>query len=309
MNKMIGRIILTTAVLVLFSLTALGSVCAENTGTSFTEWKDRLLNVKSFTFMRHKDGIGYGDCPVYTAPSEKALRFANNRQACDTDQELYEAGYSEEGWLLVRYDTGTGKTRVGYIPPSYIRGFKSSMSAKQFEHITVIAAEPVSVTDNPLKKGSAYAELGRGEQFTILAKYTYHGDWWYIECTVDGKTARGFIDREKSSFYPGDEVEDNLNQTPVNMQTIGTPSRSPMGTEQTGTILVKGNANDKRKQVHQDANPDSKWVSVVYPTRQYPCYAAGEGTDRESWYYVFVEEDSAWGWVHAGFCTFESSGE
>ena len=87
-----------------------GSVCAEAVSESgkmtFTEWKDRLLNVQSFKFQQHKSGIGFGDCPVYTAPSEKALRFANNRQACDTNAELYEAGRTEDGWLLVRYETG-----------------------------------------------------------------------------------------------------------------------------------------------------------------------------------------------------------
>ena len=60
--------------------------------------------------------------------------------------------------------------------------------------------EDFSKTDNPVNEGETVAEPAAGDSFEILAKYTYHGNWWYIECTVDGKTARGFIDREKSSF-------------------------------------------------------------------------------------------------------------
>ncbi len=304
MKSTAKKIILTVLTLALLGAAMLAAGAGAETAAgnmTVTEWNDRLLGLQSFKFMPHKDGIGYGDCPVFTAPSEKALRFANNRQACDTDQELYEAGYSEEGWLLVRYDTGNGKTRVGYIPPKYIKGFKSGMSAKHFDRLSAIAADTIAVTDNPLKAGSSFAELKAGEDFVILAKYTYHGNWWYIECTAEGKTARGFIDREKSAFYPGNDVKDNMSREAVSLLTLGTPSRSPIGTEQTGEIMINGNQGDKRKQVHQAADPNSKWVTVVYPANRYPCYGEQTGTDGKSWYYIFVEEDSTWGWLHAGF--------
>ncbi|MBP5726052.1 MAG: hypothetical protein J6Y48_03145, partial [Clostridia bacterium] len=220
MKEFAKKAILTVLVLALLSTAALVScACAEtvsgNGELTAAEWNDRLLSLQSFKFMHHKDGFGYGDCPVFTAPSEDALRFANNRQACDTNQDLYEAGYSEEGWLLVRYDTGNGKTRVGYIPPKYIKGFKSGMSAKHFDHLSAIAADAILVTDNPLKSGSSFAELTAGENLVILAKYTYHGNWWYIECTAEGKTARGFIDRDKSTFYPGNQVKDGMNREAI----------------------------------------------------------------------------------------------
>ena len=82
--------------------------------------------------------------------------------------------------------------------------------------------EDFSKTDNPVNEGETVAELAAGDSFEILAKYTYHGNWWYIECTVDGKTARGFIDREKSSFCSGGEA----GQTPVTLGTLGIPGMS-----------------------------------------------------------------------------------
>ena len=160
--------------------------------------------------------------------------------------------------------------------------------------------EDFSKTDNPVNEGETVAELAAGDSFEILAKYTYHGNWWYIECTVDGKTARGFIDREKSSFCSGGEA----GLTPVTLETLGTPSQSPLGTEKAGEILINGSKGDERKRVHKDADPESKWVTVVYPTRRYPCYGSKDAQGA-SWYYIFVEEDSTWGWVRSGYCTFE----
>ena len=64
--------------------------------------------------------------------------------------------------------------------------------------------EDFSKTDNPVNEGETVAELAAGDSFEILAKYTYHGNWWYIECTVDGQPARGFIDRQTSGFVLGE---------------------------------------------------------------------------------------------------------
>ena len=306
MKELSMKKILTILILIIFSSAILFSAaCAEpaaDESAAFTEWKDRLLMLQSFTFQHHKEGIARGTCPVYTAPSEDALRLGNNWLECDTNHDLYEAGYTEEGWLLVRFESSAGKIRVGYIPPRFIRGFKSSLSARKFDHISVTAADTIPVIDNPVKEGETITELAAGESFVILAKYTYHGNWWYIECTVNGKTARGFIDRENSGIFPTGDAAGSISQTPVTLQTLGTPSKSPLGTEQAGEILVNGAAGDERKKVHKDADPEGQWVSVVYPTRQYPCYGTLDAKGA-TWYYVFVEEDSTWGWVRSTFCT------
>ena len=293
----LALMILSTAILV----SAVYAETAENGEAAARAWKDRLLTLPKFTFQRHKNGIGRGECPVYTAPSEDALRLANNRLVCDTDQDLYEAGYTEEGWLLVRYESSAGKIRVGYIPPRFLNKFKSSMSAKKFGRIPVTAANTIPVADNPVKAGETITELAAGDSFAILAKYTYHGNWWYIECTAGGKTARGFIDRESSALYPGGN-DAGILSTPVTLQDLGTPGISPLGTEQAGEIVVNGREGDERKLVHKEPDSEGKWVSVVYPARHYPYYGTKDAK-RSTWYYVFVEEDSAWGWVRSTFCT------
>ena len=306
MKKNLLKILVT--VMVLAAAAAMFSAgTAESHGLlSFTEWKDQLLGLQSFKFQNHKKGLGLGDCPVYTAPYNGALRFANNRQAVDTNKELYEAGKTDDGWLLVRYEPVPGTTRVGYIPPKYVSKFKSQMSIRNFGNVSAVAAGNIDVTDNPIKNGAVFATLLPGDSFSILAKYTYHGNWWYIECTVNGKTARGFIDRNYSSFYPGNDVADRMDHGEVNLQTIGSPGVSPLNTGKIGNLRIKGNQNDERKKVHQDANPDSKWLSVVYPARDYPYYAVKDGTNGRPWYYIFVEEDSAWGWIASDLAVPES---
>lgn len=271
---------------------------------TYAQWKDRVLNLQRIMFIQHKKGIGLGDCPVYTAPSRQALRFANNRQAVDTEKELYEAGKTEDGWLLVRYDPGNGKIRTGYIPPDKVSGFKSSFSLTvKFDYIPVIAANEIEVTDDPITGKNIFVTITEGESFILLAKYTYNGNWWYIECTIDGKTARGFVDRDVASFYPGNDVADNLSQEPVSLNNIGFPSVSPMNSKQIGEIVINGKEGDTRKNAHKDADADSDKLTVVYPARIYPYYAMRSDSEGNKWFYIFVEEDTIWGWVNGNLVT------
>ena len=196
-------------------------------------------------------------------------------------------------------------THVGYIPPKYTRakGFKSSMAQKKFDNLSAVAADAIEVTDNPLKAGTSFWTLNAGDAFRLLAKYTYNGNWWYIEFTADGQEARGFIDRTASFFRPGDDVEGAADMEAMNLASLGMPDKSPADTEQIGEIRINGTEKDERKRVHKDSNLDSKWISVVYPTRTYPCYGTKE-TKQRTFYYIFVEEDSAWGWVVSDYSTY-----
>lgn len=164
-----------------------------------------LNELPPFKFDKHKKGIGYGSCPVYTAPSVDSYRCANGRASCDTNAKMDEAGFVN-GWLMVRYETNNGSCRVGYIPPKYVKGFKSSM-VPHFGYIPAVADELIYVSDNPMRHDDSFAFIEYGEQFHILSKYNYYQkdglEWWYIECTVDGQTARGFIEYNGTQFHLG----------------------------------------------------------------------------------------------------------
>ena len=257
---------------------------------------DQLRQVPEFKFQRCKNGIGRGVCAVYTAPSADAFRVNGNAKIA-TDYDMYEGGY-DAGWLMVRYETNNGGVRVGYISPSDAAGYKSFWGTRKFAYVTVTAEQTIKVTDNPMLRGSAFAILDPGENFHILAKYTYHGNWWYIECTVDGQMARGFIDRDDSSFCLGGGRNGD---TAVTLSNLGNPSVSPLGTGQIGNVVV--NDGNGRKTVRKNADPNSSEVAYLNSGTWYPCYAVKTGTTGKEWYYIWIEEASRWGWISSGSAT------
>mgnify|MGYP001175590162 CR=1 FL=1 len=169
-------------------------VVSASAGKSVGASQSGKTEIPEFLFINMKDGIGCGLCPVYTAPSVDAYRCNNGKAECATDYPLYIGGFNDEGWLMVRYETNKGATRVGYIPPSYVKGF-SHWARLDFSYVETVADSTLEVTDNPMDNYSAFATLDAGETYYILGDYNYHGDWWYIECTVDGLVARGFIEK------------------------------------------------------------------------------------------------------------------
>ena len=193
------RMILALLILVICVLAAVPVFAGTSTErrSSSSGNGNALLNaLPPFKFAKHQNGIGYGNCPVYTAPSTDSYRAANGRATVATDgYQVDEAGWVD-GWLLVRYQIKTG-WRVGYIPQNYVRGFKSSM-VPHFGWVPCTADDTIYVTDNVYSHTDSFAVLDPGEGFHVLSRYNYYAkegyDWWYIECTVDGQVARGFIE-------------------------------------------------------------------------------------------------------------------
>ena len=202
---------LTAVILVLFIMmvSASAGTSTEGGNTYIPEGESglqsQLRSLPPFKFEKHKDGIGFGPCPVYTAPSTDSYRCANGKATCDTNSKMDDGGFVS-GWLLVRYETNKGDYRVGYIPPKYVKGYTSKMYP-HFGYIPAVAEGTIYVTDNPMTHGTSFAELSAGETFHILSKYDYYKkdglEWWYIECDVDGQTARGFIECSDAQFRLG----------------------------------------------------------------------------------------------------------
>ncbi len=269
-----------------------------------------LYNVIDFKFHHKPNGIGYGNCPVYTAPSTSAYRAANGKASVDTNHDMYIGGFETgSGWLLVRYETSNGGVRVGYIPPNYINGFKTDIDRLKFSHIEQTATSCIDITDNPLNTNTSFATLSPGETYYILGKYTYYGNWWYVECYVNGQIARGFIDRDTTLVYNGS----SSNQTGYsNTGSSGytstysnsgngsytndfrDPGRGPQGQRRIGTVRVQGEARIVRQNAGQEYNMVAR---VAYPD-EYPCYDEKIGTNGRRWFLIYV--DGVWGWISEG---------
>ncbi len=200
-NWKVISVLLVLGVLLISTACAGTSTGAESRSMhSGSSWDQRMQNVPELVFRYCKQGLGYGSCPVYTAPSENAFRTANGRACVATDLEMWEGGYDSSGWLLVYYEANDGSFNAGYIPPNYIQGFQSRMPVNLFDSVPMIAKKKIQITNNPMQGRSYFAVLNPGEEFFVIGKYDACGNWWYIECTVDGKQTRGFIERNSSAF-------------------------------------------------------------------------------------------------------------
>ena len=299
------RMLLKSALVLLLAVCMLAPACSAFADASLIMGEgnvneeallERLRVITDFKFRLHEEGIGFGVCPVYSAPSEYAYRGANGRASCNTDLKMGEAGWDASGWLMVRYETSAGNYRVGYIPPRYLRGYKTTMPTPKYDYIPATAAGPIYVSDS-LSTSSYYARLDEGEPFRILGKFTYSGSWWLIEFTVEGQISRGFISREESSFYLGSEGTGGVGTTVYSMANLGYPTTSPRGTAQIGIVRPH---EGERKLVRQQPDISSKQITVAYHGKEYACYDAGPGSGKIDWYYIFVESDSIWGWIASG---------
>ena len=131
-------------------------------------------------------------------------------------------------------------------------------------------------------------------EITVLGKYTYTGNWWYIEATLDGKRTRGFIDRETAAIEADGAVYRGNEE-------LGHPVASPDGNRRTGTVTVAGGEDDARL-VRKEATGDSHMVARVYGEETYPCFGVAEGPNKKEWYCVWV--DGVWGWISSAVATY-----
>ena len=297
-TEKIRKIMAVTLALIL----TVSCVCALAEGDSpapaaKSETAAKLLEVLDFKFFVKEDGIGKGTAPVYTAPSEDSLRLADGTAHCSVESEIAVAGHVNR-WLMVRYEIGKKEdkdrqVRVGYIPPKYSRGYKSGQGKIRFDSIPVQLAADIEITDNPRHNSTPFGTLKEGTDITILGKYTYTGNWWYIEATLDGKLTRGFINRSEAAILVDGEVYHGNEE-------LGYPVTSPENTQQIGMLTVNGTPDDALI-VRKKAGTDSKMVARVYGGDIYPCYGSKEQKNYV-WYYIWV--DGVWGWFSGGNSTF-----
>ncbi len=258
----------------------------------------KLLQVLDFKFSDKKEGIGKGSAPVYTAPSEDSIRLKEGKASVNVQGKIGFLG-RVDGWLMVRYDIGTKneknpQARVGYIPPEYSRKYQAGTNEIGFSMIPVTLAADIPITDNPRGNSDPYGTLGEGTEITILGKYTYTGNWWYIETRLDGKLTRGFINRTEAALLIDGKVYTGNSE-------LGNPAASPEGNGQIGTITVNGTPKDAMI-VRKKAGKQNGMVARAHGGDCYPCYGTEKMNNGRVWYYIWV--DGVWGWFSSGSSTF-----
>lgn len=291
---------ITAAVLTLALIFLCGGTLAES-GSSCpaaeSETVAQLLQVPDFKFTDKEDGIGTGSAPVYTAPSKDSIRLNDGKASCNVHRKIGVLGYAD-GWLMVRYDIGKKdekdpQARVGYIPPEYSQRYQAGKQNISFSAIPARLAGETEITDNPRDNSSPYGALADGTDITVLGKYTYTGNWWYIETTLNGQLTRGFINRAEAALLIDGKVYTGNSE-------LGYPVSSPDGAGRTGMVTVTGAANDAMI-VRRSAGIEHAMVARVHGEDRYPCYGS-ETHGSRVWYYIWV--DGVWGWISGGLSTF-----
>ena len=145
---------------------------------------------RGFSFVKLKAGQ---TLPVYTAPSTEAYRANNGKAAVSTNGAVYALGW-DQGWMLMLYEANiTGQYRIGYINGSKIKGKVPSLDMLSWDGSKCQVVTATTLTDDPALTGKALIQLPEGTTVTFLTTMYNSTAWDFIETTIDGQTARGFV--------------------------------------------------------------------------------------------------------------------
>lgn len=145
---------------------------------------------RGFSYVSLKSGQ---KLDVYSAPSYAAYRANNGKAKCSTNGAVYALGW-DNGWMLMLYEANyAGQYRVGYINGSEIRGQLPYLDMLSWDQTSCQVLRATSLTDDPALTGNAMTWLNEGTQVTYLTTMYNSTAWDYIECTIQGQRARGFV--------------------------------------------------------------------------------------------------------------------
>ena len=151
-------------------------------------------NIDKFSGFVPVNGLKAGQTiEVYSAPSADAYRSTTSKgkgAVVSTNGVIYGMGW-ENGWLLIMYETNNGACRIGYI--RNVKGDPTSLPQLDLGRVSCQTVTSVTLTDDPAKTGVAMATLPAGTTVTYLTTMYNSTAWDYIETTIDGRTARGFV--------------------------------------------------------------------------------------------------------------------
>lgn len=146
---------------------------------------------------------------VYAAPTDKGWRGAEGNASVSTNGAIYAAGW-EGSWLLIMYETNDGSVRVGYVNGDKVRGGVPLDTSLHFDHSPAVVVSACSLTDDPARSGTEIIFLHAGDQVTYLTRYYNNSAWDYVETTVDGKRARGFVPAGSLSIDHGADPRESV---------------------------------------------------------------------------------------------------
>ena len=157
---------------------------------------------RGFDFVNLQSGKKYA---VFTAPSAGAYRANKGKAQVSTNGPVYALG-QDHGWMLILYEANAANQyRVGYIEISKIKGKKPTLDVLSWDNSRCTVTETTALTDDPAWTGNTLTTLQAGTEVTYLTTMYNSGAWDYIETTIEGKQARGFV-RSGTLSVTGEDI-------------------------------------------------------------------------------------------------------
>ena len=149
---------------------------------------------------------------VYSAPFDDAWRGANGKASVATGTGFRLLGAAQDGqWLMIEYGVDKKARRVGWI-----RTPDGTDADDLFEYVWYCrrlpckVTESVSFTDDPRGTQRQVRKLAAGEEVIAMLSLENKGTLWaYVETTVDGKPAWGFVPLDALEAVPLSRLEGN----------------------------------------------------------------------------------------------------
>lgn len=168
------------------------------------------------TIPEHKTHSFSGDAvAVFSGPGTTYHRAANGRAALGGGRiRVYG---TSNGWAMIGYGLSSGAYRIGYVDAN-ILPWDFGAPELYFSFTQVGISSEAYFTDDPIVDPSYLFRIPAGSQVTLLAYETWKNHWAYIETTWEGRTIRGFINKQRI----GGAVS-GMAQQPTSAPVISTP--------------------------------------------------------------------------------------
>ena len=160
---------------------------------------DRVLRAQFESFELGKGEVLPGDAgaatvPVYSAPSEGSVRFAQGKASVNLREPAKFYGLTRDGnWALIEYAVSDRTSRFGYVRRSDLPSSAAWAFSLPSVDVPVTVTQDTFLTDDPNVSQYRQMTLNAGSSVRLLGLY----DLWYayVETTLDGRTVRGFVPR------------------------------------------------------------------------------------------------------------------
>ncbi len=131
---------------------------------------------------------------VYTGPSDTYFRAGKAQYGSPGQARVYG---EENGWLLIGYQTSSGRYRLGYIDASsaldkmYDEPADAVLRSLSFDYVPVLLTRDCELTDDPVISRTPIDSLKAGQECVFLA--VLDRAWAYIELRTGREWKRGFL--------------------------------------------------------------------------------------------------------------------